>query len=54
MSNNFDPITRTSAHAQEIDAGLRTYMQRVYNFMALGLSITGLTTIYPSIWHTTC
>jgi FtsH-binding integral membrane protein len=43
MSNNFDPITRTSAHAQEIDAGLRTYMQRVYNFMALGLSITGIT-----------
>ena len=43
MSNNFDPITRISAHAQEIDAGLRTYMQRVYNFMALGLSITGIT-----------
>ena len=43
MSNNFDPITRTSAHALEIDAGLRTYMQRVYNFMALGLSITGIT-----------
>ena len=43
MSNNFDPITRTSAHAQEIDAGLRTYMQRVYNFMALGLGITGIT-----------
>lgn len=43
MSNNFDPITRTSANAWDIDAGLRTYMQRVYNFMALGLSITGVT-----------
>ncbi len=43
MSNKFDPTTRTTAGAWDIDAGLRTYMQRVYNFMALGLGITGIT-----------
>ncbi len=43
MSNSFDPITRSSASSLEIDAGLRAHMQRVYNLMALGLSITGLT-----------
>ena len=43
MSNNFDPIARNAASAMEVDAGLRTYMQRVYNFMALGLGITGVT-----------
>ncbi len=43
MSNNFDPITRTSAHTLDIDVGLRSHMQRVYNYMALGLSITGIT-----------
>lgn len=40
---SIDPITRNSASAINVDAGLRTYMQRVYNFMALGLSITGAT-----------
>lgn len=43
MSNNFDPITRTSTQTIEIDAGLRAHMQRVYNYMALGLGITGAT-----------
>lgn len=41
MSNN-NPITRNKAE-WSIDAGLRTYMQRVYNYMALGLTITGAT-----------
>lgn len=40
MSNKFD---QTTTGAWDIDAGLRTYMQRVYNFMALGLGITGIT-----------
>jgi len=43
MADNFDPITRTAARSIGIDAGLRAYMQRVYNFMALGLGITGAT-----------
>ena len=33
-------ITRTASH--EIDEGLRAYMLRVYNYMAIGLGITGL------------
>ena len=43
MFDNFDPITRNTANALDVDAGLRTHMQRVYNFMALGLGITGVT-----------
>lgn len=30
------------AHAYDIDEGLRAYMLKVYNYMALGLAITGL------------
>ncbi len=30
------------AHASDIDAGLRSYMLRVYNYMAGGLAITGV------------
>lgn len=48
MSNNFDPITRNYTSTAEIDAGLRAHMQRVYNLMALGLSITGLTAYLTS------
>jgi FtsH-binding integral membrane protein len=33
------PLTR--AETTVIDAGLRTYMQRIYNYMVLGLAITG-------------
>jgi len=33
-------VTRTAAH--DIDEGLRTYMLQVYNYMAIGLGITGL------------
>ncbi len=43
MSDNFDPITRTSANAWDVDVGLRAHMQSVYNYMALGLGITGVT-----------
>jgi FtsH-binding integral membrane protein len=41
---NTNPAARygTTARARvEIDAGLRAYMLRVYNYMALGLAITG-------------
>ena len=38
-------LTRTAAgvRAVEIDEGLRSYMLSVYNYMALGLALTGLT-----------
>ena len=32
-----------AAEAGVIDAGLRAYMLRVYNYMGLGLGLTGLT-----------
>jgi len=32
----------SSAEAAAIDAGLRAYMLRIYNYMALGLAITGV------------
>lgn len=45
----FDPHYRTAAVARgrpidqaEIDQGLRSYMLRVYNYMALGVAFTGL------------
>ncbi len=31
-----------AARAQEIDAGLRAYMLRVYNYMAAGVALTGV------------
>jgi FtsH-binding integral membrane protein len=34
------PLTR--AEAAVVDEGLRAYMQRIYNYMVLGLAITGL------------
>jgi FtsH-binding integral membrane protein len=33
--------TMTQAETAAIDAGLRSYMLRVYNFMMIGLAITG-------------
>ncbi len=45
---SYDPTNRWSASANAaipqvgIDAGLRKYMLRVYNYMAGGLAITGL------------
>ena len=38
-------VYRTSAatQAQELDLGLRSYMLKVYNYMGLGLALTGLT-----------
>lgn len=34
-------MTRTQAEAATIDVGLRSYMLRVYNYMALGVAYTG-------------
>jgi uncharacterized protein len=35
-------ITRTGAQAVEIDEGLRSYMLRVYNYMASGVLLSGI------------
>ena len=35
-------MTRTEAAAADIDVGLRSYMLRVYNYMASGLALTGI------------
>jgi len=37
--------TTASRPAEEIDAGLRSYMLRVYNYMALALAVTGIAAI---------
>ena len=34
-------MTGTQAHAAGIDAGLRAYMLKVYNYMCIGLALTG-------------
>src|SRR5580698_6888629 len=38
----FRPVTAGTAGATSYDAGLRAHMQRVYNYMAGGLAVTGL------------
>jgi len=35
-------MTRSQAAAATVDVGLRTYMLRVYNYMALGVALTGI------------
>ena len=35
-------MSRAQADAAEIDVGLRQYMLRVYNYMALGVALTGI------------
>jgi FtsH-binding integral membrane protein len=37
-----ETLTRAQAEAAQIDVGLREYMLRVYNYMALGVAFTGL------------
>jgi uncharacterized protein len=37
-----DSMTRAGAEAAQIDVGLRQYMLRVYNYMALGVAFTGV------------
>ena len=35
-------MTRTQAEAAQVDVGLRSYMLRVYNYMSLGVALTGV------------
>ena len=44
MSTRYDLYTQRQDHAAsaDIDVGLRAYMLRVYNYMALGIAFTGL------------
>ena len=46
--------TRGQADVAQIDVGLRQYMLRVYNYMASGLALTGLTAALvantPALW----
>ena len=38
---NFDPRYAPATTAVSMDAGLRAYMLRVYNYMLVGLGLTG-------------
>ena len=52
IDKNFTTTTRTGA---QVDVGLRNYMLRVYNYMATGLGLTGLTAYFvamtPSLFN---
>ncbi len=52
MSDKFDnqPIYRSTTGAEiwDIDQGLRTYMVRVYSYMAMGLGLTGLVSFFTA------
>src|ERR1700722_14864054 len=39
------PAAMTPSETAVIDAGLRAYMLRVYNYMSIGLALTGLSAI---------
>lgn len=41
-NRNYADLAGSQARAHDIDAGLRAYMLRVYNYMAIGLGITGV------------
>lgn len=46
---NYDRnISRSTSYVGAIDQGLRSYMLNVYNIMALGLTVTGLTSLLIS------
>ena len=46
IDKNFSTAARTGA---QVDVGLRNYMLRVYNYMATGLGLTGLTAYFVAI-----
>ena len=46
IDKNFSTTARTGA---QVDVGLREYMLKVYNFMATGLGLTGLTAYFVAI-----
>jgi len=43
MADYNSPVARQTAGVGVIDAGLRAYMLRVYNYMLAGLALTGIT-----------
>ena len=45
MATNPRFLTTAPARAEEIDVGLRQYMLRVYNYMALGVAGTGIVSL---------
>ena len=47
FSQTQSTAARTRAH--EIDEGLRSYMLRVYNYMALGVAFTAVVTLFDRI-----
>jgi FtsH-binding integral membrane protein len=52
--NYVSPFGRTgTAEAAAIDAGLRSYMLSIYNYMAIGLAITGLAALGVYMWAVT-
>jgi uncharacterized protein len=42
MGPDYRTVSRTSAEVAGIDAGLRQYMLRIYNYMAGGVALTGI------------
>ena len=43
IDRNFSTATKSR---EQVDQGLRSYMLRVYNYMATGLGLTGLTAYF--------
>jgi uncharacterized protein len=39
-------VAQPGARARELDEGLRAYMVRVYNYVALGVAVTALVTMF--------
>ncbi|MGE0754654.1 MAG: Bax inhibitor-1/YccA family protein [Alphaproteobacteria bacterium] len=44
----FATTMRTTAQAAEMDVGLRSYMLRIYNYMASGLLLTGIVALFTA------
>src|SRR5262249_9863652 len=42
MADYQNPVRARAGYAADIDAGLRAYMLRVYNYMLAGLALTGV------------
>ncbi len=48
VETRYRPVAQTQAGARvrEVDEGLRSYMLRVYNYMALGVAVTALVSMF--------
>ena len=42
MNKHYDSVVRRSDSDSDVDTGLRDYMLKIYNYMTLGLGITGV------------